>query len=231
LIDLFFWPTGNGKKITIMLEEVGLEYRIIPINIGKGDQHTPEFLAISPNNKMPAIIDHDVDGEPITMFESGAILQYLAEKTGKLLPTDTRGRFKVLQWLFWQVSGLGPIAGQAHYFLKYAPTKNEEGMTRFRNETARLYGVMDRQLGKEEFLAGDYSIADIAAWPWVFRYDWQGQDLEDFPNVKRWFDAVGARPAVARGAEVGADLVDRSVQMSDEEKKLLFGLTDKSFEK
>jgi GST-like protein len=231
LIDLFFWPTGNGKKITIMLEEVGLEYHIIPINIGKGDQHTPEFLAISPNNKMPAIIDHDVDGEPITMFESGAILQYLAEKTGKLLPTDTRGRFKVLQWLFWQVSGLGPIAGQAHYFLKYAPTKNEEGMTRFRNETARLYGVMDRQLGKEEFLAGDYSIADIAAWPWVFRYDWQGQDLEDFPNVKRWFDAVGARPAVARGAEVGADLVDRSVQMSDEEKKLLFGLTDKSFEK
>ena len=231
MIDLFFWPTGNGKKITIMLEEVGLEYHIIPINIGKGDQHTPEFLAISPNNKMPAIIDHDVDGEPITMFESGAILQYLAEKTGKLLPTDTRGRFKVLQWLFWQVSGLGPIAGQAHYFLKYAPTKNEEGMTRFRNETARLYGVMDRQLGKEEFLAGDYSIADIAAWPWVFRYDWQGQDLEDFPNVKRWFDAVGARPAVARGAEVGADLVDRSVQMSDEEKKLLFGLTDKSFEK
>ena len=231
MIDLFFWPTGNGKKITIMLEEVGLEYRIIPINIGKGDQHTPEFLAISPNNKMPAIIDHDVEGEPIAMFESGAILQYLAEKTGKLLPTDTRGRFKVLQWLFWQVSGLGPIAGQAHYFLKYAPTKNEEGMTRFRNETARLYGVMDRQLGKEQFLAGDYSIADIAAWPWVFRYDWQGQDLEDFPNVKRWFDAVGARPAVARGAEVGADLVDRSVQMSDEEKKLLFGLTDNSFKK
>jgi len=231
LIDLFFWPTGNGKKITIMLEEVGLEYRIIPINIGKGEQHTPEFLAISPNNKMPAIIDRDVEGEPIAMFESGAILLYLAEKTGKLLPADTRGRFKVLQWLFWQVSGLGPIAGQAHYFLKYAPTQNEEGMTRFRNETARLYGVMDRQLGKGEFLAGDYSIADIAAWPWVYRYDWQGQDLEDFPNVKRWFEAVGARPAVARGAEVGADLVDRSVQMSDEEKKLLFGLSDESFAK
>jgi len=229
LIDLFFWPTGNGKKISIMLEETGLEYRIIPVNIGKGDQHTPAFLAISPNNKMPAIIDHDVDGEPINMFESGAILVYLAEKTGKLLPTDTRGRFKVLQWLFWQVGGLGPIAGQAHYFLKYAPQKNEEGMTRFRNETARLYGVMDRQLGREEFLAGEYSIADIAAWPWVFRYDWQGQDLSDFPNVRRWFDAVGARPAVARGAEVGADLVDRSVQMSDEEKKLLFGLKDSNF--
>jgi GST-like protein len=178
---------------------------------------------------MPAIIDHDVDGEPISMFESGAILVYLAEKTGKLLPTDTRGRFKVLQWLFWQVGGLGPIAGQAHYFLRYAPQKNEEGMTRFRNETARLYGVMDRQLAREEFLAGEYSIADIAAWPWVFRYDWQGQDLSDFPNVRRWFDAVGARPAVARGAEVGADLVDRSVQMSDEEKKLLFGLDDSNF--
>ena len=226
MIDVFFWPTGNGKKITIMLEEVGLEYRIIPINIGKGDQHTPEFLAISPNNKMPAIIDHDVEGDPITMFESGAILVYLAEKTGKLLPTDTRGRFRVLQWVFWQVGGLGPMAGQAHYFLKYAPQKNAEGMERFRNETARLYGVMDRQLGKEEFLAGDYSIADIAAWPWVFRHDWQEQDLDDFPNVRRWFDAVGERPAVARGAEVGADLVDRSVQMSDEEKKLLFGLTE-----
>jgi GST-like protein len=230
LIDVYFWPTGNGKKITIMLEEVGLEYRIIPVNIGKGDQHTPAFLAISPNNKMPAIVDHDVEGEPISMFESGAILMYLAEKTGKLLPADTRGRYKVLQWLFWQIGGLGPIAGQAHYFLKYAPHRNEEGMTRFRNETARLYGVMDRQLGKEEFLAGDYSIADIAAWPWVFRYDWQDQDLDDFPNVRRWFEAVGARPAVARGAGVGADLVDRSVQMPDEEKKVLFGLTDDDFD-
>jgi len=231
VIDVFFWPTGNGKKITIMLEEVGLEYRIIPINIGRGDQHTPEFTAISPNNKMPAIIDHDVEGGPITMFESGAILVYLAEKTGKLLPTDTRGRFKVLQWLFWQIGGLGPIAGQAHYYLKYSPQKHEEGMTRFRNETARLYHVMDRQLGKEEFLAGDYSIADISAWPWVFRHDWQDQDLDDFPNVKRWFAAVGERPAVARGAVVGADLVDRSVQMSDAEKKLLFGLEDQAFDK
>ena len=229
MIDVFFWPTGNGKKITIMLEETGLEYRIIPVNIGKGDQHTPGFLEISPNNKMPAIIDHDVDGEPITMFESGAILLYLAEKTGKLLPRDTRGRFKVIQWVFWQVGGLGPMAGQAHYFLKYAPVANEEGRVRFRNEVARLYGVLDRQLGKEEYLAGDYSIADIAAWPWVFRYDWQGQDLDDFPNVRRWFDAVGERPAVKRGAEVGADLVDRSVQMSDDEKKILFNLSDDRF--
>ena len=229
LIDVYFWPTGNGKKITIMLEETGLEYRIIPVNIGKGDQHTPGFLSISPNNKIPAIIDHDVEGEPITMFESGAILLYLAEKTGMLLPADTRGRFRVIQWVFWQVGGLGPMAGQAHYFLKYAPQKNEEGMRRFREETARLYGVMDRQLGKVEYLAGDYSIADIAAWPWIYRYDWQEQDLDDFPNVKRWFEAVGERPAVVRGAAVGADLVDRSVQMSDEEKKILFGLGDEQF--
>lgn len=226
MIDLFFWPTGNGKKITIMLEEIGFDYRIIPINIGKGDQHTPEFKELSPNNKMPAIIDHDVEGPPVTLFESGAILVYLAEKSGKLLPPATRERYEVLQWLFWQVGGLGPMAGQAHYFLKYAPRKNEEGMTRFRNETARLYGVMDWQLGRQEYLAGDYSIADIAAWPWVFRHDWQEQDLDDFPNVKRWFDAIGDRPAVVRGAAVGADLVDRSVQMSDEEKKLLFGLSD-----
>ena len=234
MIDIYFWPTGNGKKITIMCEECGLEYRIIPINIGKGDQHTPEYTRLNPNSKMPAIVDRDVDqdagGARITMFESGAILLYLAEKTGKLLPEDTRGRFKVLQWLFWQVGGLGPMAGQAHYFLRYAPQKNEEGMRRFRNEVARLYGVMDRQLGREEYLGGNYSIADIAAWPWVFRHDWQEQDLDDFPNVKRWFELVGSRPAVQRGAAVGKDLVDRSVQMPDEEKKLLFGLDDQAFE-
>jgi GST-like protein len=229
VIDVFFWPTGNGKKVTIMLEEVGLEYRIIPINIGKGDQHTPEFLAISPNNKMPAIIDHDVEGGPLSLFESGAILVYLAEKTGMLLPTTPRERSRVLAWLFWQVGGLGPMAGQAHYFLRYAPEKNDEGMRRFRNEVARLYGVMDRQLAKEEFLATRYSIADIAAWPWVFRHDWQEQDLDDFPNVKRWFDALAERPAVARGSRVGEDLVDRSVQMPDEEKKLLFGLQEQDF--
>jgi GST-like protein len=229
VIDVFFWPTGNGKKITIMLEECGLEYRVIPINLGKGDQHTPEFLAISPNGKMPAIIDHDAEDGPVSMFESGAILIYLAEKTGQFLPTAARERFKVLQWLFWQVGGLGPMAGQAHYFLRYAPHKNEEGMRRFRNEVARLYAVMDQQLGKDAYLAGDYSIADIAAWPWVFRHDWQEQDLNDFPNVKRWFNEIGERPAVARGAVVGQELVDRSVQMSDEEKKLLFGLQDEDF--
>lgn len=234
MIDIYFWPTGNGKKITIMCEECDLEYRIIPINIGKGDQHSPEFTRISPNGKMPAIVDHDVardaGGGPITMFESGAILLYLAEKTGKLLPRDTRGRFRVLQWLFWQIGGLGPMAGQAHYFLKYAPHRNEESMRRFRNEVARLYGVMDRQLGHEEYLGGEYSIADIAAWPWVFRHDWQQQDLADFPNVRRWFEAVGSREAVQLGAAVGQDLVDRSVQMPDAEKKLLFGLDDRAFE-
>jgi GST-like protein len=226
MFDLFFWPTGNGKKITIMMEECGFEYRIIPINIGKGDQHTPEFLKISPNNKMPAIIDRDADGGPLSIFESGAILIYLAEKAGKLLPENTRERMNVLQWLFWQVGGLGPMAGQAHYFLRYSDVKNEEGMRRFGNEVARLYGVLDRQLGKNEYIAGEYSIADIASWPWIFRHDWQGQDLDDFPNVKRWFDAVGKRPAVEKGANVGADLVDRSVQMSSEEKSLLFGLDD-----
>lgn len=230
MIDIYFWPTGNGKKITIMCEECGLEYRVIPINIGKGDQHTPGFTRISPNNKMPAIIDHDAEGGRMSMFESGAILLYLAEKTGQLLPADTRGRFEVLSWLFWQVGGLGPMAGQAHYFLRYAPQKNEEGMRRFRNEVARLYGVMDRQLGREEYLAREYSIADIAAWPWVFRHEWQEQELEDFPNVHRWFEAVGSRPAVQRGAAVGRDLIDRSVQMPDEEKKLLFGLDDSAFE-
>ena len=229
MIDVYYWPTGNGKKVTIMLEEIGLDYRIIPVNIGKGDQHQEEFRAISPNNKMPAIVDHGVEEGPIAMFESGAILLYLAEKTGQLLPPSTRGRFRVIQWLFWQVGGLGPMAGQAHYFLRYAPHKNEEGMTRFRQEVARLYGVMDWQLGGEEYLAGKYSIADIAAWPWVFRHDWQGQDLDDFPNVKRWFEAVAARPAVQRGSVVGKELVDQSVQMPDEEKKVLFGLKDKDF--
>lgn len=226
MIDVYFWPTGNGKKVTIMLEECGFEYRIIPINIGKGDQHTPEFLAISPNNKMPAIIDHDAEGGPLSMFESGAILIYLAEKAGILLPSATRERFKVLQWLFWQVGGLGPMAGQAHYFLRYAKQENEEGMRRFRNEVARLYGVIEGQLGKEEYLAGEYSIADIATWPWIARHDWQEQDLDDFPNVKRWFDAVAERPAVARGYKVGEDLVDRSKDMPDQEKNLLFGLGD-----
>ena len=231
MIDAYIWPTGNGKKITIMLEECGLEYRAIPVNINKGDQYKPEFEALSPNNKMPAIVDHDVKGGPITMFESGAILQYLGEKTGKFLPSDTRGKYQVLQWVYWQVSALGPMAGQAHHFLRYAPEKIEYPMHRFRTEVARLYAVMDKQLAKHDYIAGAYSIADIACWPWVFRYDWQGQDLNDFPHVKRWFEAVGARPAVKKGANVGQEWVTSAAQMTDEDRKRLFNLRDEDLKR
>jgi GST-like protein len=226
MIDVYFWPTGNGKKVTIMLEEVGLPYRVIPVNINKGDQHSPGYLAINPNGKMPAITDHEAQPAPVTVFESGAILQYLAEKTGRLLPADTAGRYRVLEWLCWQVSGLGPMAGQAHHFLRYAPQKVEYAMHRFATEVARLYAVMDRQLAGHEYLAGDYSIADIAAWPWVVRHEWQGQDLKDFPHVKRWFEQVGGRPAVQRGADVGKDWSAASQPLSDEERKRLFNLRD-----
>ena len=229
MIDVHFWPTGNGKKITIMLEETGLPYRVIPVNINKGDQFKPEFLAMNPNGKMPVIVDHDAAAGPLTIFESGAILQYLAEKTGKLMPQDLHGRYRVLQWVYWQVGALGPMAGQAHHFLKYSPQKVEYAMHRFKTEVARIYKVMDTQLSKTEHLAGDYSIADIACWPWVFRYDWQGQDLNDFPSVKRWFEAMGARPAVKRGAEVNAELMQQP--MSDADKKLLFNLRDEDFKK
>jgi GST-like protein len=228
---VYFWPTGNGKKITIMLEECGLAYNVIPVNINKGDQFKPEFLAISPNNKMPAIIDHDASGGPLSIFESGAILQYLAEKTGRLLPKDVRGKYDVLAWVYWQVGGLGPMAGQAHHFLRYAPQQIEYAMHRFRSEVARLYAVMDRQLASHEYLAGAYSIADIAAWPWVVRYEWQGQDLKDFPHVKRWFEAVGERPAVVKGAAVGQDLANFAQTMSDEDKKRLFNLRDEDLKK
>jgi GST-like protein len=231
MIDAYIWPTGNGKKITIMLEECALPYNAIAVNINKGDQFKPEFEAISPNNKMPAIVDRDAPGGPLAIFESGAILQYLAEKTGMLLPRDTRGKYNVLQWVYWQVGGLGPMAGQAHHFLRYAPQQIEYAMHRFRAEVARLYKVMDTQLAKEEYLAGEYSVADIAAWPWVFRHDWQGQDLSDFPHVKRWFEAVGARPAVKKGAAVGQEWVSAAQAMSDEDKKRLFGLRDEDLRK
>jgi GST-like protein len=231
MIDAYIWPTGNGKKITIMLEECALPYNAIAVNINKGDQFKPEFEAISPNNKMPAIVDRDAPGGPLAIFESGAILQYLAEKTGMFLPRDTRGKYNVLQWVYWQVGGLGPMAGQAHHFLRYAPQQIEYAMHRFRAEVARLYKVMDTQLAKEEYLAGEYSVADIAAWPWVFRHDWQGQDLSDFPHVKRWFEAVGARPAVKKGAAVGQEWVSAAQAMSDEDKKRLFGLRDEDLRK
>jgi GST-like protein len=229
MLDLYFWPTGNGKKITILLEECGLEYRVIPVNIGKGDQFTPEFEAISPNNKMPAIVDRDVQGKPIVIFESGAILQYLAEKTGKLMPQDIRGKYRVVQWLYWQVGGLGPMGGQAHFFLRYAPQKVPFAMDRFRGEVARLYAVLDKQLAWTEYLAGEYSIADIASWPWVARWEWQEQNLDVFPNIRRWFDAIGARPAVKRALAVGADWANFNQQMSEEDSKRLFNLRDQDF--
>lgn len=229
MIDVYYWPTGNGKKITIMLEEIGFAYKTIPVNINKGDQATPEYERLNPNGKMPTIVDHDAPGGPITIFESGAILQYLAEKSGKLLPTDLHGKYRVLEWVYWQVGGLGPMAGQAHHFLRYAPQKIEYAMHRFHTEVTRLYKVMDKQLGRSEYLAGDYSIADIAAWPWVLRHDWQGQDLNTLPNVKRWFETIGKRPAVERGAAVGKDWTSFSQPMSDADKKQLFSLRDEDF--
>lgn len=199
MIDLYYWPTPNGHKITMMLEETGLEYRIIPVNIGKDDQFKPDFLKISPNNKMPAIVDHDSGTDtPLAVFESGAILQYLAEKTGQLLPKETAGRYQVLQWLTWQVAGFGPMLGQNHHFNVYAPERVPYAMKRYTDETARLYGVLDRQLADQPFMAGEYSIADIATYPWVVPHEQQRQDLANFPNVQRWFKAIAERPATQR---------------------------------
>jgi GST-like protein len=202
-INLYFWNTPNGWKISIMLEECGLPYTVHPVNIGKGDQFKPEYLAISPNNKIPAIVDPDgPGGEPIAIFESGAILQYLGRKTGCFYPSDERRRVEVDAWLFWQVGGLGPMAGQTHHFRIYAPEKIPYAVERFTKETSRLYGVMDRRLADREFLAGEYSVADIACIGWVKLWERQGQRLEDFPNLKRWLDAILARPAVQRGLAV-----------------------------
>ncbi len=199
-IDFHFWPTPNGHKIRIMLEECGLPYNLKPVDITKGDQFKPEFLAISPNNKMPALVDPDgPGGKPISVFESGAILQYLGRKTGKFYPAEERARVEVEQWLFWQVGGLGPMAGQAHHFRKYAPEKVPYGIERYTKETTRLYGVLEKQLSGRDFMAGDYSIADIATYPWVLSWEIQGQVLEDFANVRRWMDRMGARDGVKRG--------------------------------
>lgn len=226
MIDLHYWPTPNGRKIAIMLEEIAIPYRIVPVDIGRGEQFKPEFLAISPNNRMPAIVDHDPigGGAPLSIFESGAILLYLAEKTGKLMPQDPHGKYDVIQWLMWQMGGLGPMAGQAHHFREYAPEKIQYGIDRYTNEVNRLYGVMDRRLQDRDYLAGDYSIADIAAWPWVVPWKTQGQKLEDFPHLKRWFEVISARPAVERGRAVGRELA-RKNSMDDEARKVLFGQT------
>jgi GSH-dependent disulfide-bond oxidoreductase len=221
-IDVYYWPTPNGWKVTILLEELGAPYNIIPLNIGKGEQFTPEFLQVSPNNRMPAIVDHEPlsGGGPLTIFESGAILEYLAEKYGQFMPKEPRGKYEVLQWLYWQMANLGPNSGQANHFRHYAPEKIAYGINRYTDEVNRLYGVMNTRLADREYLAGAYSIADMASWPWVVPYERMGQNLNDFPHMKRWFETLKARPAVDRGYAVGQELRQ---EMSEEAKKVLFG--------
>ena len=231
MIDLYYWPTPNGHKITIFLEEVGLPYTINPVNIGAGEQFKPEFLKISPNNRMPAIVDHEPanGGAPISVFESGAILLYLAEKTGKLIPQDLRNRTQALEWLFWQMAGLGPMAGQNHHFSAYAPEKIEYAINRYVNETGRLYAVLNKQLADKEFVAGDYSIADIAAYPWIVPHERQSQNLEDFPHLKRWFETIKARPATIRAYEKAEALQTQALD-PDKSRDMLFNQSAKTIQ-
>jgi GSH-dependent disulfide-bond oxidoreductase len=227
MIDLYYWPTPNGHKITMFLEETGLEYRIVPVNIGTGAQFEPAFLAIAPNNRMPAIVDSAPSGggAPLAVFESGAILLYLAEKSAQLLPHELHARFGVLQWLFWQMAGLGPMAGQNHHFNRYAPEKIPYAITRYTNETNRLYGVLDQRLADRPYIGGaHYSIADIACYPWIVPHEAQGQKLEDFPYLRRWFEAIRARPATVRAYAL-APSISTQTTMSEEAKKILFGQT------
>jgi GST-like protein len=203
MIDLYTWSTPNGRKVSIMLEELGLPYKVHAINIGKNEQFAPEFIAINPNSKIPAIVDPEgPDGKPVSMMESGAILIYLAEKTGKLIPAGARERYVALQWLMFQMGGVGPMFGQVHHFLRAAKEPVPYAIERYSNETRRLYGVLDARLKTERYLAGDYSVADVATYPWVARYEWHKTRLEDFPNVKRWFDEISTRPAVQKGMAV-----------------------------
>ncbi len=230
MIDLHYWTTPNGHKITIFLEEAALPYTVFPVNIGQGDQFKPDFLAISPNNRIPAIVDHAPKGggAPMSVFESGAILMYLAEKTGQFLSADMRRRYDTIQWLFWQMGGLGPMAGQNHHFNLYAPEKIPYAIERYVKETNRLYGVLNKRLADREFIAGDYSIADMASYPWIVPYKNQGQNIDDFPHLKRWLEAVAARPAVerayAKAKEVNPKFGQPTIR-SDDERKLLFGQT------
>ncbi len=225
MIDVYSWPTPNGHKVHIMLEECGLPYRVHPVNIGSGDQFAPGFLKISPNNKIPAIVDpQGPDGQPISLFESGAILLYLASKTGRFLPASDRARFEVLQWLMFQMGGVGPMLGQAHHFRLYAPEKIPYAIDRYTNEAKRLYGVIEKQLATHRFIAGDeYTIADIAIFPWLRSWQNQGVVLEDYPHLKAWFDGIAARPAVQRGVQVLADA--RKPLTDDKARDVLFGKT------
>ncbi len=222
-IDLYYWPTPNGWKITIMLEECGLPYEVRYVDIGKGEQFTPEFLRISPNNRMPAIVDPDgPDGQPISVFESGAILLYLGRKSGRFYPQDERARVEVEQWLMWQMGGFGPMLGQNHHFTSYAPEKIPYAIKRYQDETHRLYGVLDRRLADRKFVAGDYSIADMACVGWATLWERQNIDIAEFPNVRRWLDTLLARPAVQTGLALGRDR-RRDIASDEEAKKVLFG--------
>jgi GST-like protein len=228
MIDLYYWTTPNGHKLTMFLEETQTPYRIVPINIGRGEQFGREFLQISPNNRIPAILDRaPVDGgAPVALFESCAILLYLAEKTGQLLPKDVRSRADTLQWLFWQAAGLGPMAGQNHHFSQYAPEKLPYAIDRYVKETSRLYAVLDKRLADREFITGSYSIADIASYPWIVPYQRQGQDLATFPNLKRWFQAIESRPATVRAYARVAEVNPNTHTVMDEQaRKILFGQT------
>ena len=226
MIDLYYWTTPNGHKITMFLEETGIPYRIVPVDIGTGAQFAPEFLAIAPNNRIPAIIDHDPagGGAPLAVFESGAILLYLAEKTGRLLPADLRGRTQVSQWLFWQMANLGPMAGQNHHFARYAPERIPYAIERYVNETNRLYGVLNERLTGRSFIAGDYSIADIACYPWIVPHERQGQKLADFPHLARWFHAIRERPATVRAYARAATVNPQpNAPMTEQARRVLFG--------
>ena len=229
MLDLYYWPTPNGHKITIFLEEAGLDYNIHPVDISNGDQFKPEFLAFSPNNRMPAIIDSTPadGGEPLPVFESGAILIYLADKIGRFLPTELRARKTVLEWLMWQMGGLGPMAGQNHHFVRYAPERIPYATARYVNETNRLYGVLNKRLHGRDWIADAYSIADMAAYPWIVPHEMQQQNLDDFPDLKRWFEAMQNRPAVVTAYAKAAPWSNRPT-VTEEGKKLLFGQTAKS---
>jgi GSH-dependent disulfide-bond oxidoreductase len=226
MIDLYYWTTPNGHKVTLFLEEAGLPYSIHPVNISAGDQFQPAFLKIAPNNRIPAIVDtHPADGgEALSVFESGAILEYLADKTGQFLARDARGRAETLQWLHWQMGGLGPMAGQNHHFVQYAPEKLPYAIDRYIRETTRLYGVLNIRLADREFIAGDYSIADMACYPWIVPHERQRQNLDDFPHLKRWFDAIQSRPAVRRAYEL-AKTINTAPVVSDQSRNVLFGQT------